>query len=83
MAVRSIAGSGIADAGEAEWIGRWIARLITQDTTKKTPNLKLGGGLESGDGADDEIGIEEQEGQVPAKGGKTRCGRQHEARSLL
>ena len=33
--------------------------LLTQDTKKKTCNLRLGGGLESGDGRDDVIGIEE------------------------
>ena len=57
--------------------------LITQVTKKKTRNLELGGGLESGDGGDDVIGIEELEEQVPAKGGRTHCGRPHEARSLL
>ena len=57
--------------------------VITQDTKKKTRNLELGGDLESGDGGDDVIGIEELEEQVPAKGGRTHCGRPHEARSLL
>ena len=55
---------------------------VTQDTKQKTRNLELGGGLESGDGEDDVIGIEEQDEQVPAKGGRTHCGRPHEARSL-
>ena len=53
--------------------------LITQDTKNKTRNLELGGGLESGDGGDDVIGIEEVEGQVPAKGGRAHCGRPPEA----
>ena len=57
--------------------------LITQDTKIRTRNLELGGGLESGDGGDDVIGIEELEEQVSAKGGRTHCGRPHEARSLL
>ena len=56
--------------------------LITQDIKKKTRNLELGGGLERGDGGDDMIGIVELEEQVPAKCGKTHCGRPHEARSL-
>ena len=47
----------------------------------KTPNLELGGGLESGDGGDYVIGIEELEEQVPAKGRRAHCGRPHEARS--
>ena len=49
--------------------------LITQNTKSKTRNLELGGGLESGDGGDDVIGIEELEEQVSAKGGRTHCGR--------
>ena len=53
--------------------------IITQDTTNSTRNLELGGGLESGDGGDDVIGIEEVEGQVPAKGGRAHCGRPPEA----
>ena len=54
--------------------------IITQDTTNSTRNLELGGGLESGDGGDDVIGIEEQEDQVSANGGRTHCcGRPHEA----
>ena len=57
--------------------------LIAQDTTNKTCNLELGGGLESGDGGDYVIGIEELEDQVSAKSGRTHCGRPHEARSLL
>ena len=57
--------------------------LITQDTKNRTRNLELGGGLESGDGGDYVIGIEELEEQVSAKGGRTHCGRMHEARSLL
>ena len=56
--------------------------LITHDTKKKTRNLELGGGLKSGDGGDDVIGIEELE-EVPLKGGRTHSGRSHEARSLL
>ena len=43
--------------------------IITQDTTNSTRNLELGGGLESGDGGDDVIGIEELEEQVPARQG--------------
>ena len=57
--------------------------LITQDTKNRTRNLELGGGLESGDGGDYVIGIEELEEQVSAKGGRTYCGRPHESRSLL
>ena len=56
--------------------------LITQDTKNRTRNLELGGGLERGDGRDYVIGIEELEEQVWAKGGRTHCGRPHEARSL-
>ena len=55
--------------------------LITQDTNKKTRNLELGADLESGDGGDYVIGIEELEAQVPATGGRTHCGQPHEARS--
>ena len=54
---------------------------MTQKT--KSPNLKLGGGLESGDGGDCVIGVEELEEQVSAKDGGKRCGRSHEVRSLL
>ena len=73
-----------AAAGEAKWAGRWIARCPSRRTQKKTTrNLELGGGLESGDGGDYMIGIEEVEEQVPAKYGKTHCGRPHECRSLL
>ena len=57
--------------------------LITQETKKKSRNLTLGGDLEVGGGGDDLIGIEEQEEQVPGKGGVTHCGRRHEARSLM
>ena len=57
--------------------------LITEDTKIRTRNPGLGGGLESGDGGDYVIGIDEVEEQVPAKGGRTHCGRPHEARSLL
>ena len=56
--------------------------LITQDTKYKTRNLELVGGLESGDGGDRVIGIEELEEQVSAKGGRTHCGRPHKARNL-
>ena len=38
--------------------------LITQDTKNGTRNLELGGGLESGDGGDCVIWIEELEEQV-------------------
>ena len=55
--------------------------LITQE--KKTRNLELGGGLESGDGGHYVIGIEEQAEQVSAKNGRTHCGRPHEARKLV
>ena len=57
--------------------------LVTQDTKTKTRNIELRGGLESGDGEDDAIGIEEQEEQVPAKGGRTHRGRPHEPQSFL
>ena len=57
--------------------------LITRDTKNKARNLKLGGGLESGDGADYAIGVEEQEEQVSTKGGRTHCGRPHEAPILV
>ena len=57
--------------------------LIAEYTKNKTRNLELGGGLESGDGGDYVMGIEELEEQVSAKGGRTHCGRMHEARSLL
>ena len=56
---------------------------MTHDTKNRTRNLELSGGLESGDGGDYVIGIEELEEQVSAKGGRTHCGRPHEARSLL
>ena len=45
---------------------RWSSRR-----TKKTHNLELGGGLESGDG-DYVIGIEEREKQVSVNGGRTQ-----------
>ena len=57
--------------------------LITQDTKNTARNLGLGGGMESGDGEDFVIGIEEVEEQVPAKVGRTHCGRPCKARSLL
>ena len=57
--------------------------LITQDINNRTSNLELGGGVESGDGGDCVIGIEEVEEQVSAKGGRTHLGRPHEARTLL
>ena len=57
--------------------------LITQDTKSWTRNFELGGGLESGDGGDYVIGIEELEEQASAKVGRTHCGRPHAARSLL
>ena len=57
--------------------------LITQDTKNKARNLELGGGLESGDRGDYVVGIGELEEQVSAKGGRTHCGRPHEARSVL
>ena len=37
--------------------GRSIARCSSKDTKNKTRNLELRGGLESGDGGDDVIGI--------------------------
>ena len=43
----------------------------------------MGGGVESGDGGDYVIGIEELEEQVSAKGGGTHCGRSYEAQRLL
>ena len=57
--------------------------LITQDTKKGTRNHELGGGLESDDGGDCVIRIEELKEQASAKGGRTHCGRPHEARSLV
>ena len=66
-------------------MGRQIIRSIDAYHTKhkiKTRNLELGGGLESIDGGDYVIGIKELEEQVSAKGGRTHCGRPHEARSL-
>ena len=57
--------------------------LITQDTKNRTRNIELGGGLENDDGGDYVMGIDELEEQVSAKGGRTHCGRPHEARSLL
>ena len=57
--------------------------LITRDTKTRTRNLELGSGLESGDGGDYVIGIEELEEQVSAEGGRTHCGRSHGARNLL
>ena len=57
--------------------------FITQDRKKKTRDLELGGGLKSGDVGDDVIWIEELEEQVPAKSGRTRCGRPHEALKLV
>ena len=57
--------------------------LISQDPKDRTRNLEVGGGLESGDGGDYVIGIEELEEHVSAKGGRTHCGRLQEARSLL
>ena len=57
--------------------------LITHDAKIRERNLELGGGLESGDGGDYVIGIEELEEHVSAKGGRTHCGRLQEARSLL
>ena len=56
---------------------------MTHDTKNRTRNLELSGGLESGDGGDYVIGIEELEEQVSANGDRTHCGRSHEARSLL
>ena len=48
-----------------------------QDT--KTRNLELSGGLESDDGGDYVVGIEDQEKYVSANGDRTHCGRPHEA----
>ena len=45
--------------------------LITQDTKNTVRDLELGDGLESGDGGDDVIGMEEVAEQVSAKGGRT------------
>ena len=50
-----------------------------QDMKEETRNL----GLESGDGGDDVIRIEELKEQVMAKGVRTHCGRSYEARSVL
>ena len=38
--------------------------LITQDTKNRARNLELGGGLESGDGGDCVIGVQELEEQL-------------------
>ena len=57
--------------------------VLTQNTKNMTRTLELGGGLEGGDDRDYVIGIEELEEQVSAKGGRTHCGRMHEARGLL
>ena len=56
--------------------------LITQDIKNRTRNLDLGGGVESGDGGDCVIGVQELEEQVTAKGGGTHCGRPQEDRNL-
>ena len=56
--------------------------LITHDTKNRARNLELGGGLESGDGGDNVIGIEELKDKVLVKGGKTHCGRPREVQSL-
>ena len=56
--------------------------VITQDTKSRTRIPELGGGLESDDGRDHVIGIEELEENVSVKGGGTYCGRPHEVRSL-
>lgn len=50
---------------------------------KRKRNLELGGGLESGDGGDGLIDIDELEGQVSANGGRRHCGRPHQNRNLL
>ena len=46
--------------------------IITQDTKNRARNLELGGGLESGDGGDCVIGVQELEEQVTAKAGGTQ-----------
>ena len=43
--------------------------LLSQDAKNRTHNLELGGGLESGDGGNYVIGIEELEEHVSAKRG--------------
>ena len=53
--------------------------LITRDKKNRTRNLELGGGLESGDGGECVIRIEEVEEQVSAKDGRTHCVRPHQA----
>ena len=58
-------------------------RRNMQDTKKTTNNLELGGDLARGDRGDHVIEIEEVTEQVPAKGCTKRCGRPHQARSLL
>ena len=63
-------------------VDRLMDMLIKQDTNDRARNLELGGGLASGGGGDYLIGIEELEEQVSAKGGRTHCGRRHEARSF-
>ena len=57
--------------------------LITQDTKNGTRNLELGSGMESGNGGDCVIRVEELEERVSSKRGRTHCGRPHEALSLL
>ena len=72
-----------AAAGEVKWTGRWIASCSSRRTKKKkTRDLELGGGLERVDGGGYVIGNEELEAQLPAKGGRTHCGRPLEARRL-
>ena len=57
--------------------------LTTYDTKQTTGNFELGGGLESDDGGDYVIWIEELKEEVPVNGGRAHHGRPHEARSLL
>ena len=48
--------------------------LNTQDTTNRTRNFELGGGLGRSDGGDHVVEIEELEEQISVKGGRTHCG---------
>ena len=76
-----------AGAGQAKWTGRWIGinRCSSRRTQKRrhATSSWVAAWRASGDGGDDVIGIGEVEEQVPAEGGKTHCGRPHEARSLF
>ena len=65
---------------DAKWTGRWIDAY--EGNEKKVWNLDLGS-FEVGDGGYGVMEIEEHEKQVPVKGGRTRRGQPHEARTLI